>query len=351
MASSISRRAALVAPLAAACFAAPCLQRTARAETLTGAVQDAARKEGAVVWHTSIEVGLCEKMIAGFNAHEPGIKVQLERTGAERILQRINQEYASGIHTADVVESSDNGIFVAWKKLGWLAPFVPDDVAAHWPANERDPDGAYASVRASLSVMGYNTRQVKSEDAPRGFADLLAPKWRMRIVKAHPSYSGSILTSTYSTAKAMGWDFMAAVAKQRVMQVQSAVEPPKKIAVGERSVAMDGSEYVLLALADAGSPVAPIYAMEGTPILSGPAGVFAQAAHPNAARVFASYLFSKDCQQIMSDIGFLRSFHPDVAERPGRKPLSEIKLLRASPDELAENGEETKRKYLEAFGV
>ena len=343
----LTRRATLAA-LAASPFVAA---RTRAAPAVTDAVLDGARKEGSVVWHTSIEVGLCEKMIAGFNAKEPGIHVQLERTGAERILQRINQEYASDIHTADVVESSDTGIFVEWKKRGWLTPYVPDDVAASWPAEERDPDGFYASVRASLSVMSYNTKQVKAEDAPKGFADLLAPKWRMRIAKAHPSYSGTILTSTYSTAKAMGWDYMAAVAKQRVLQLQSATEPPKKVAIGERSVGFDGAEYVLLALRAEGAPIAPIYPVEGTPLLSGPAGLFAQAAHPHAARVFTSYLFSLDCQQIMSDVGALRSFHPGVKEPAGRQALSGIKLLRASPEELAANGEETKRRYSEAFGV
>jgi iron(III) transport system substrate-binding protein len=320
------------------------------APAVTDAMREAARREGTVVFHTSIELSLCEKMIAGFNVKEPNIRVQLERTGAERILQRINQEYSSGIYAADVVESSDTGIFVDWKKRGWLAAFVPDDVPL-WPQEERDPDGHYASVRASLSIMAYNTKQIKPEDAPRGFADLLNPKWRMRIVKAHPSYSGSILTSTYVTAQEMGWDFFEKLGKQRVLQVQSAVEPPKKVAVGERSIEVDGSEYVVLALAEQGSPIAPIYSIEGSPSFSGPAAVFEKAAHPNAARVFANYLFTLDCQQIMSDVGGLRSFHPGVAEKPGRKPLKEIKLLRASADVLAETGEDTKKRYLAAFGV
>lgn len=303
-----------------------------------------------MVFHTSIELSLCEKMIAGFNVQEPGIRVQLERTGAERILQRINQEYSSGIYAADVVESSDTGIFVDWKKRGWLAKYVPEDVAA-WPAEERDPEGYYASLRASLSIMAYNTKQLKPEDAPKSFADLLNPKWRMRIVKAHPSYSGSILTSTFVTARAMGWPYFEALGKQRVLQVQSAVEPPKKVAIGERAIEVDGSEYVVLALAEAGSPIAPIYSTEGSPIFSGPAAVFERAAHPNAARLFASYLFSLDCQQIMSDVGGLRSFHPGVKEKPGRMPLDKLKLLRATAEELAETGEDTKKRYLAAFGV
>lgn len=323
----------------------------ASATKLTDDVVAAARKEGTVVFHTSIEVGVCEKMIAGFNGQFPDIKVQLERTGAERILQRITQEYSSDIHAADVVESSDMGTFVEWKKKGWLATYVPESVLAFWPETERDPDGLFASVRASLSVIAYNTKQVKPEDAPKGFADLLNPRWRMRMVKAHPSYSGSILTSTYATAKVMGWDYFEKLAKQRVMQTQSATEPPKKIALGERSIQVDGSEYVDLNMKEAGAPITTVYAVEGTPVFSGQACLMQQAAHPNAARVFYTYLFSRECQQLMTDSGNLRSFHKEVKPKAGQVALADMKLLFTSPAELAANAEETKRKYLAAFGV
>jgi iron(III) transport system substrate-binding protein len=290
-------------------------------------------------------------MIAGFNKRYPDIKVQLERSGAERILQRITQEYGSNIHAADFVESSDMGTFVDWTKKGWLAAYVPVDVAQSWPAEERDPDGRFASLRASLSVLAYNTRQVKPEDAPKSFADLLAPRWRMRLVKAHPSYSGSILTSTYATQRVLGWEYFERLAKQRVMQVQSAADPPKKVAQGERSIEVDGSEYVVLNLQDAGDPILPIYATEGTPILSGQAAVMEAAPHPNAARLFASYVFSIEGQQLMADSGNLRSFNPKVRAKPGHAALAGIKLLRTDPGDLAAAAEEVKRRYSEIFGV
>ncbi len=57
-----------------------------------------------------------------------------------------------------------------------------------------------------------------------------------KIVKAHPGYSGTILTATYQTARDVGWDYYEKLAKQRVMQVQSASDPPKKLALGERAI-------------------------------------------------------------------------------------------------------------------
>ena len=321
------------------------------AQQASSALVAAAKQEGAVVFYTSVDVVVAEKMTAAFTAAFPDIRLRIERSGAERILQRLMQEYGSGLHQADVVESSDITSFVDWKARGWLAPFVPDAVAAVWPVEERDPDGCFASVRAHLCVIGYNTRQVKPEAAPRSYADLLLPQWRMRIVKAHPAYSGTILTSTFALVHAIGWEYFEKLAKQRVMQVQSSTEPPKKITQGERSVMADGNEYNAFALREAGEPIEIVYPLEGTPLVPGQAGVLKDAPHPNAARLFATFLFSRDCQQLMIDAGGLRSFHPATVLKAGRIPLADIKLLRTDPRALASETDALKQRYAQVFGV
>ena len=213
-------------------------------ERSTPALIEAAKKEGKVVWYTSVDLPLAEKVGKAFEAKYPGIAVRVERSGAERVFQRIGQEYASSIHAVDVVNSSDAAHLIVWKRDGWLAPYVPEDVAKHYPAEHKDPDGPFASFRVTLSVIAYNTNLVKAEDAPKSFADLLEPKWAGKIVKAHPGYCGTILTATYQMARDLGWEYFEKLAKQRIMQVQSAADPPKKLALGERAVMADGNEYV-----------------------------------------------------------------------------------------------------------
>ncbi len=137
-----------------------------------------------------------------------------------------------------------------WKKQGILLPYVPEDVAKYYKPEHRDPDGTYAGFRATLSPIAYNTKQVKAEDAPTSFKDLLDPKWKGKIVKAHPGYSGTILTATFEMVRDIGWEFYEQLAKQNVMQVQSATDPPKKLALGEREVMADGTEYNIFVLKD-----------------------------------------------------------------------------------------------------
>ena len=71
---------------------------------VTPALIAAAKKEGKVVYYTSIDLPVSEKIAKAFEAKYPGISVRVERTGAERVFQRIGQEYASNIHACDVVE-------------------------------------------------------------------------------------------------------------------------------------------------------------------------------------------------------------------------------------------------------
>jgi iron(III) transport system substrate-binding protein len=228
---------------------------------------------------------------------------------------------------------------------------VPEEVAQHYPAEHKDPDGLFASYRVFLCVMARNTDLVKEADAPKSYADLLDPKWAGKIVKAHPGYSGTILTATHQTARDVGWDYFEKLAKQRVMQVQSASDPPKKLALGERAIMADGIEYGVFQLKEGGKPVDVIYPAEGTPLIIGPNGVLKNAPNPNAARLLQSFMLSAECQQFNVEFGGLRSAHKLVKDKPGRKPLAEIKVMKDDAAAVEKESEEIKKRYTQYFRV
>jgi iron(III) transport system substrate-binding protein len=321
------------------------------AEAVTPALIEAAKKEGKVVHYTSVDLPLAERVAKAFEAKYPGISVRVERTGAERVFTRIAQERASNIHACDVVQSSDAAHFVVWKRDGLLAPYVPEEVAKHYPAEHKDPDGLFASYRVYLCCMGYNTSLVTAEDAPKSFADILDPKWKGKIVKAHPGYSGTILTATYQTARDVGWGYFEKLAQQSILQVQSASDPPKKLALGERALMADGIEYGIFQIKEKGQPVEAIYPKEGTPLIIGPNGVMKTAPNPNAARLFQSYMLSAECQQFNVDYGGLRSAHALVKDKAGRKPMKEIKIMKDDAAAVEKESAEIKAHYVRIFKV
>ena len=343
MMESLQRRCA-GALLFAMAFAVP-----AAAQETTPAMVAAAEKEGKVVWYTAVDVKVAEAIARAFKAAYPKIDVDVERAGSERVFQRVNQEYQSNIKNVDVVNSSDASHFLFWKRQKWLAAHTPPD-ARKFEAKYRDPDGNYHTWRASLSVAGYNTNLVKDSDAPKSYADLLDPKWKGKMAKSHPGYSGTSLTGTYAITKALGWDYLEKLSRQGVQQLQSTTATPKSIASGERAVMVDGNEYNMFMEIDAKSPVKIIYPAEGTPFVNSPSAIFADAPHPNAARVFQNYLFTAPAQQLLVNVGGLRSVHPDVNEPSNRTPLTKIKMLPDDPQGMLPQIADIKKKYTALFG-
>lgn len=352
--SRVSRRDILVGSSAlamGAAFSTKVMSAAPPASAITPELIEAAKKEGKVVWYTSVDLPLAEKIAKSFEAKFPGVAARVERSGAERVFQRIGQEYGSNIHACDVVNSSDAAHSIVWKKQGLLEAFVPEDVAKSYPAEHKDPDGTFASFRVWVSIIAYNTDLVKKEDAPKSFADLLDPKWKGKIVKAHPGYSGTIMTATYQMQRDLGWGFFEKLAAQNIMQVQSSADPPKRLALGERAVMADGNEYNIFQISEKGGPVAPVYATEGSPLIVGPTGMFKAAPNPSAAKLFTAYSFTPECQQLIIDVGGLRSMHPQTKEKSGRTPFKDIKVMKDDPAAVEKMSDEIKQRYVKIFHV
>ncbi len=334
-----------------AVFAAPARAEAPPAEAITPQLIEAAKKEGKVVWYTSIDLAVAEKISAAFKEKFPGIDVRVERTGAERVFQRVGQEYASNVHAVDVVNSSDASHLLDWKKEGLLLPYVPEDVAKYYKPEHRDADGTYGRLPRHLEPDRLQHQTGEGRRGACSFKDLLDPKWKSKIVKAHPGYSGTILTATFEMVRDIGWDFYENLAKQNIMQVQSATDPPKKLSLGERAVMADGTEYNVFILKESGQPVEAVYPSEGTPFIVGPNGIFKAAPNPNAAKLFQNYCFTPEAQAIVIDVGGLRSLHQQVKEKPGRKPLSEIKLMKEDAESAEKQSEQLKARYTKIFHV
>jgi len=111
------RKLLVLSVLAAFFGAAPACAQDARVE--------AAKKEGKVVWYTSLALTSSEKVAKLFETAYPGIKVEVQRTGSQRILQRVMQELQANIKNVDVIHTSDAGHYVLLKEKKLLMKHTP----------------------------------------------------------------------------------------------------------------------------------------------------------------------------------------------------------------------------------
>jgi iron(III) transport system substrate-binding protein len=82
-----------------------------------------------------------------------------------------------------------------------------------------------------------------------------------------------------------------------------------------------------------------------------PSGIFRNAPNPNAARLFQSYLFSAEAQQMLVDVFAHRSFHAQVKEKGAHIPLAKLRLLKADPAEVQAQNEAIRARYSKLFGM
>ena len=332
-------------------FPARVLSQAPAAEAITPALIEAAKKEGKVNFYTAMEINIAQQFSKAFETKFPGISVKVERSGSERVFSRIAQEYASKITNVDIVNTTDAAHVYAWKNQGWLAPYMPANAASDFDPAYKDKDGHFAVVRVVFVAIAYNSQLVKPGDAPKGFKDLLDPKWMGKLVKAHPSYSGAIMTSTFAMARDLGWGYFEALAKQKIMQVQSAVDPPKKVALGERAAMADGADYIAILEKEKGAPIELAYPIEGAPIINSPNAIFKAAPNPNAARLFQNWFCTPEGQEKLVAISGQYVPHGKVKSKPGRPQLADIKIMRDDPEALLKVADEIKAKYASIFKV
>jgi len=310
----------------------------------------AARKEAKVVWYTSLAIPSSTAIAHYFQNKYKGIEVEVHRTGSQRVLQRTMQESSAGIKNVDLIHTSDAGHFVLLKDKGLLFKYTPQGVS-NFPDGFKDKAGFYYGMRATLSVIAYNPKVVAEKDAPKTWKELLDPRWSGKEVTAHPGYSGIIMTHVLALVKTYGWDYFRDLAKNKLHIVQSANDPAGVVASGERPVGVNGAEYFYYKTLKQGNPIKIVYPKEGVPLVVSPVAIAKDAPHPNAAKLFTEFIFSKESQQLLADKEGLYTGHPEVTYPADKPKLKELKLLPADADELEKRNSEIKKRFTEYFGA
>ena len=135
------------------------------------------------------------------------------------------------------------------------------------------------------------------------------------------------------------------------MQVQSGVDPPKKVALGERAAMVDGADYIAFQQKDKGAPIEVVYPAEGAPLINSPNAVFKAAPNPNAARLFQNWMCSGEGQQALVDLSSQYVPNTRAKPPPGRRPLADIKFMKDDPATVLTEADEIKAKYTAIFKV
>ncbi|MFT5173462.1 MAG: iron(III) transport system substrate-binding protein [Gammaproteobacteria bacterium] len=308
-----------------------------------------AKKEGKVVWYSSLSLPIAQEMCNLFNDKKMGFECVLHRSGSGKLFKRYIQEAKSNIFTADVFHTSNLGHFVSLKKQDLIIEYVPKG-ADKFPDAFKDKDGRWHVLRAFAYVIAVNTTKVSPADEPKSWKDLLDPKWKGRMVNAHPSYSGAVSNGMSALVNKFGWEFMDKLAAQKPRVVQSAVDTDGYLVRGEADISSGSGTYNSFGHIKKGEPIKVIVPEEGAPLIRSAQAILKSAPHPHAAKIFSDWLFSVEAQQVLANRGLFVG-HPDVKAPKGQMSMKDLKILPLEPDEAAKMRKPLRKRFREQFGV
>ena len=285
------------------------------ARAADAALVEAAKKEGRVVWYTTLLMNQLGAPLAEAFEKKYGIKVEATRNDPGETALRLLQEGRAGNMQADVFDGSFAP--TALVNEGVVLKYQPES-AAKWPRELLDSNGYWTAHRLTVATPGYNTSLVAPGTEPKTFTDLLDPRWKDHMawginpgVTGASSFIGAVLSAM---GEEQGIPFLRLLARQNITGLKiSARAVLDQVIAGEYSLALGILNDNVTVSRRLGAPVAWVPmnpALGSLSVIS----VTAKARHPNAGKLLADFVVSEEGQAIARDHDYI-PVHPGIAPR------------------------------------
>lgn len=309
----------------------------------------AAKSEGSVTWWTAhYEQSAAEQMAAAFKAKYPGIEVNLLRQTAQVINTRLNQELKTGSTECDVFCSTDEGHYPPLIKGGYLAQYTPPDLdLLPKQFQNLNPDHYYHLGAIGFVVINYRTDKVTTP--PKDWTEFASSAWKDKTTTGHPGFSGYVGQWVTAMVRTYGDKWLTSLKNTNPKINRSVNDTVTDIKAGERQVGAGPDNYSLASKAQ-GVPIDIHFPDDGAVLVPGPVGILNNSKHPNAARLFENFMFSKEYSQALVKT-YNYPLREDVAPATGVPTLDKIKVLRNTVDQLTKELPANIDKWRAVMGV
>jgi len=274
---------------------------------------DAARKEGEIVWYTTMSSDQNKAFMDRFQRKYPFLRPSVLRSGGGALLNRVLSEAKAGRYLFDVVHGTGE-IVLPLMEEGLLAPYASPE-RKMIPEDLKDDKGYWTSVYVNSVVLGYNKNLVKREDLPQDYDDLLDPRWKGRKISLDDSYTTFLqgLVSSWGKEKAVA--YLRKLAEQEPVIMRGSTVRVQLAAAGEVPLVIAYAN-IIQNFAEKGAPIDWL-ALEPAVVSVNTVMLGAKATHPNAAKLFIDFTLSKEGQEKLWDFQRIPS-RSDVEPKPAR---------------------------------
>jgi iron(III) transport system substrate-binding protein len=247
--------------------------------------------------YSTMNAADAQALIDGFNKAYPGVHAEVFRSTNDDLANKALTEVRAKKTQFDLIDVSPESV-LSYEDAGAVTPYDSPSFDGLQPG-ERDPQGYWANMYLNGVVAAWNTQRVKPEEAPRTYEDYLLPRWKDKLsIDSGDAAWAEFIKATMGDAK--GTDFLKKLAAQNPHVLSGRTNQLNLLTAGEFDLSVALFDYSVLAAKKKGAPVD--YAYMRPAMIAGEALMAGKTApHPNAALLFADWLFSKDGMQVMAD--------------------------------------------------
>jgi iron(III) transport system substrate-binding protein len=239
---------------------------------------------------------------------------------------------------------------------GMIEPYKPKGVEK---LDQRfvHPKDYYTGIDYYIAAFCVNTKvlQEKGLPMPKGWNDLLNPKFKGLIAMPNPVASGTgflqiaSLLQMYGAkeGKEDGWEFLKKLDKNMGEYIKSGSRPAKMTAQGEFAVGAS-FDFPVAQQKKEGFPVEVVFPAEGAGYEVEANALLKGAKNPNAGKKFLDWAISANAMKGYSEFK-LGVTLPGIPTRPDLPKLSEIKLYPMDFAWQAKNRDEILKKWESLF--
>jgi iron(III) transport system substrate-binding protein len=235
-----------------------------------------------------------------FERHRPDVDVRWLDMGSQEILDRLRFERVNP--QADVWFGGPSTIFDRGVHDSLLVRYRPS-WAGKVGAGDAEP-AFYYPVYRTPAVIAYNSNAVPAADAPQDWDDVLAPRWRDKVIIRDPMASGTMraiwgliifrsLQQTGDTGWGMRW--LRRLDGQTKTYTISPALLYEKLARQEGLVSLWDLQDILISQSK-GMPLGYVFPRSGTVVIDDGIGLVRGSRHAEAARAFIEYVGSTEAQ-------------------------------------------------------
>ena len=307
------------------------------------ALIDGAKKEGKLVWYTSMAIDTSKPVLDAFEKEYPFIKTELVRAGEEQLVNRILSETRAGRWAFDALSTSSIATMIERKII---APYLAPERDLFMD-QFKDPQGYWTGVFVNNLVLAYNTKMLAAKDAPKDYADLLQPKWKGQMLMDSTDYDwfGTLIT-VWGRDKTV--QYMQRLAKQDPLWRRGHGLTAQLLGAGEVALAW-AYNFRIERMKREGAPVDWIETFDPIVVTISGIALSSKATNPNTAKLLINFATSRKGQEMIRE---MRRIPARTDVKPAAAKMDQSKLkLKAVPKEVYSGLDEHAREFRKIFGL